>query len=78
MKFTVGKALLPKRTWGESSQDPYRATQRKVSPCLHRKLFTNKALIIGLEKEGIYACGAARKDYRGFPDELKNFKLQER
>ena len=40
--------------------------------------FTSKALMCDLEKGGIYGCGTARKDRRGFPDTLKNAKLKER
>ena len=40
--------------------------------------FTSEELIDDLEKDGVYACGTARKDRRGFPDQLKNIKLQTR
>lgn len=40
--------------------------------------FTSKQLLVDLEKDGIYACGTARKDRRGFPDQLKTAKLTSR
>lgn len=33
--------------------------------------FTSLSLLEDLEKDQIYACGTARKDRKGFPDELK-------
>ena len=35
------------------------------------KFFTSKELMTKLEEDGIYTCGTARKDRRGFPDKLK-------
>ena len=29
-----------------------------------------------LEKDGVYACGTARRDRRGFPDQLKKVNLK--
>ena len=40
--------------------------------------FTSKELLHNLEKDGIYGCGTARKDRRGFPDLLKATKLANR
>ena len=40
--------------------------------------FTSLDLIIDLEKDGIYACGMARKDRKGFPPELKKPVLSNR
>ena len=40
--------------------------------------FTNKEFLEDLEDDGIYACGTARKDRRGFPDLLKTAKLANR
>ena len=40
--------------------------------------FTSTNLIDQLEKDGIYSCGTARKDRRGFPEQLKNLKLKAR
>ncbi len=36
---------------------------------------TSQQFLVDLEKDGIYACGRARKDSRGFPVELKTAKL---
>lgn len=33
--------------------------------------FTSAELLTDLEKDGVYACGTARKDRRGFPEKLK-------
>ena len=40
--------------------------------------FTNHNLLADLVKDGIYSCGTARKDRRGFPEELKGAKLSKR
>ena len=40
--------------------------------------FTSQQLLLDLEKDGIYACGTARKDRRGFPELLKTVKLKTR
>ena len=39
--------------------------------------FTSYSLLSDLEKSGIYGCGTARKDRRGFP-ELKTAKFNNR
>ena len=40
--------------------------------------FTSTELLMDLEKDGVYTCGTARKDRRGFPEELKRVNLKER
>lgn len=40
--------------------------------------FTSKALLCDLEAVGLYGCGTARKDRKGFPEELKKAKLHSR
>lgn len=40
--------------------------------------FTSYNLLADLEKRGVYACGTARKDRRGFPAELKGIKFKNR
>ena len=40
--------------------------------------FTSLDLIVDLEKDGIYSCGTARKDRKGFPPELKKPALSNR
>ena len=40
--------------------------------------FTSVQLLEDLEKDGIYACGTARADRKGFPTSLKNVKLSKR
>ena len=40
--------------------------------------FTSYTLLEDLLEDGVYGCGTARKDHRGFPKELKNLKLKER
>ena len=40
--------------------------------------FTSHNLLVDLERRGIYGCGTARKDRRGFPEELKKVKLKKR
>ena len=40
--------------------------------------FTSEQLLVDLERDGIYACGTARKDRRGFPPALKQVKFKQR
>ena len=40
--------------------------------------FTSMQLLEQLEEDGIYSCGTARKDRRGFPPALKAHGLRER
>ena len=40
--------------------------------------FTSEQLMTELEEDGVYACGTARKDRKGFPDELKKVNLKNR
>ena len=40
--------------------------------------FTNVQLLEQLEEDGIYSCGTARKDRKGFPPALKNVGLKAR
>ena len=37
---------------------------------------TNEQLMTELEDYGVYACGTATKDRRGFPDQLKRHNLK--
>ena len=40
--------------------------------------FTSRQLLCDLESSGIYGCGTARKDKRGFPVELKKLNIKTR
>ena len=40
--------------------------------------FTSVHLLEQLEEDGIYSCGTARKDRKGFPPALKSAGLKER
>ena len=40
--------------------------------------FTSYSLLSDLEKSGIYGYGTARKDGRGFPEQLKTAKFKNR
>ena len=40
--------------------------------------FTSVQLLEQIEEDGIYGCGTARKDRRGFPPALKTHRLRER
>lgn len=45
----------------------------------HRRRFsTCSSLLADLERDGIYSCGTARKDRKGFPEALKKPKLSKR
>jgi len=55
---------------------------KELTARLHRKYhhtyfdnFTSQQLLVDLEKDGVYGCGTARKDRRGFPEMLKSVKL---
>ena len=40
--------------------------------------FTSKALLCDLEAVGLYSCGTAQSNRKGFPEQLKNVKLKNR
>ena len=40
--------------------------------------FTSEELLQDLVEDSIFACGSARNDRKGFPDELKRVKLKNR
>ena len=40
--------------------------------------FTSLQLLEDLEKDQIYACGTARKDHKGFPEQYKKPNLKNR
>ena len=40
--------------------------------------FTSEQLMTELEEDGVYACGTARKDRKGFPEQLKKVNLKNR
>ena len=40
--------------------------------------FTSSQLLTDLKRDGIYSCGTARKDRKGFPEALKKPKLSKR
>ena len=51
---------------------------RKWHHAYFDNFFTSHNLLVDLEKRGIYGCGTARKDRRGFPKELKKVKFKKR
>ena len=55
-----------------------RDLQGKYHHVFFDNYFTSLNLLLDLEKDGIYACGTARKDRRGFPDPLKKPSLPNR
>ena len=46
--------------------------------CFFLITFSSVSLLVDLEKDGIYSCGTARKDRRGFPMALKKPSLPNR
>ena len=40
--------------------------------------FTSLGLLEDLAKDDVYGCGTARKDWKGFPQVLKDTKLKNR
>ena len=52
--------------------------QNKWHHVFFDNLFTSKALMCDLEAVGLYGCGTARKDRKGFPVHLKKAKLHTR
>ena len=80
-KFQVytGKGDSPEKGLGP------RVVKSLTEPLKHKfhhvyfdNFFTSEQLLVDLEKDGIYACGTARKDRRGFPAALKQVKFKER
>ena len=68
-----GKGSLPEKNLGT------RVVKTLTEPLkgkFHHKyfdnFFTNKQLMTELEENGVYVCGTARKDRKGFPDQLKS------
>ena len=52
--------------------------QNKYHHVYFDNFFTSPDVLIDLHDRGIYSCGTARKDRKGFPDEFKSIKLKER
>ena len=52
--------------------------QGKWHTAFFDNFFTSKKLLCDLESSGIYGCGTARKDRRGFPEALKKPNLKKR
>ena len=50
----------------------------KYHHCFFDNYFTSASLLFDLSKDGIYACGTARKDRVGFPEALKKPSLPNR
>ena len=61
-----------------SSEGPHQRATRQMAPCLFGKKIYVIQLLSDLEKSGIYGCGTARKDRRGFPEKLKTAKFKNR
>ena len=75
----TGKGASPEKGLGarvvKSLTEPLK---NKFHHVYFDNFFTSEQLLTDLEKDGIYGCGTARKDRRGFPDALKKPKLKER
>ena len=52
--------------------------QGKFHHVVFDNYFTDYNLLEDMLEVGLYGCGTARKDRRGFPEELKNIKLKNR
>ena len=80
-KFDVycGKGTSPKKSLGarvvKTLTEPLKG---KFHHVYFDNSFTSIKLLTDLEKDGVYACGIAKKDRRGFPEELKRVNLKER
>ena len=59
-------------------KDLTRPIKKKHHNVFFDNFFTSVKLLEDLEKDGIYACGTARIDRKGFPPSLKKMKLTKR
>ena len=80
-KFDIycGKGASPEKNLGsrvvKTLTEPLK---QKFHHVYFDNFFTSESLMSELEEDGVYACGTARKDRRGFPDQLKQVKLKNR
>ena len=80
-KFDVycGKGTSPEKSLGarveKTLTEPLKG---KFHHVYFDNSFTSTELLMDLEKDGVYACGTARKDRWGFPEELKRVNMKER
>ena len=80
-KFDVycGKGTSPKKSMGahvvKTLTEPLKG---KFHHVYFDNYFMSAKLSMDLEKDGVYACGTARKDCWGFPEELKRVNLKKR
>ena len=80
-KFDIycGKGTSPEKSLGarvvKTLTEPLKG---KFHHVYFDNFFTSAELLTDLEKDGVYACGTARKDRRGFPEKLKRVNLKER
>ena len=59
-------------------KDLTRPIKKKHHNVFFDNFFTSVKLLEDLEKDGVYACGTARIDRKGFPPSLKKMKLTKR
>ena len=57
-------------------KDLTKELQGKCHHVYFDNIFMSFSLLSDLEKSGIYGCGTARKDRRGFPEKLKRAKFK--
>ena len=61
-----------------SFEDLTRPIKKKHHNVFFDNFFTSVKLLEDLDKDGIYVCGTARIDRKGFPPSLKKVKLTKR
>ena len=75
-KFTQARTAAQRRSLVK--EDLTRLLKGKNHHVFFDNFFTSEELLQDLVEDGIFACGTARKDRKGFPDELKRVKLKNR
>ena len=53
--------------WTEGSEGTHTTLEREILSCIFVNIFTSEQLLQDLLRDGIYSCGTARKDHKGFP-----------
>ena len=80
-KFDIycGKGSSPKKNLGtrvvKTLTEPLKG---KFHHVYFDNFFTSEQLMTELEEDGVYACGTARKDRKGSPEQLKKVNLKNR
>ena len=77
-EMVIKKDVVKHQLGARVVKDLTKELQGKWHHVYFDNLFTSYSLLSDLEKSGIYGCGTARKDRRGFPEKLKTAKFKNR